>query len=145
MVVIKRFHDCLLPTHDAVVAKNKQLTQIGMAVKDPFLLKTSGYKFYNTSEYTFDIQERQNKIYDAIATAEADIAEVQTRLTNLRKQQISSDNVYQFLLYFTYLQTFLHRLVKSIHHYDYLSVHTFFLRFDGLLYIRKLKRCSYKR
>lgn len=54
MVVIKRFHDCLLPTHDAVVAKNKQLTQIGMAVKDPFLLKTSGYKFYNTSEYTFD-------------------------------------------------------------------------------------------
>lgn len=54
MVVIKRFHDCLLPTHDAVVAKNKQLTQIGMAVKDPFLLKTSGYKFYNTSEYTFE-------------------------------------------------------------------------------------------
>lgn len=54
MVVIKRFHDCLLPTHDAVVAKNKQLTQIGMAVKDPFLLKASGYKFYNTSEYTFE-------------------------------------------------------------------------------------------
>ncbi len=54
MVVIKRFHDCLLPTHDAVVARNKQLTQIGMAVKDPFLLKASGYKFYNTSEYTFE-------------------------------------------------------------------------------------------
>ena len=25
MVVIKRFHDCLLPTHDAVVAKYKEL------------------------------------------------------------------------------------------------------------------------
>ena len=47
-----------------------------------------------------DIQERQNKIYDAIASAEADITEVQTRVTNLHKQQISSDNVYQFLLYF---------------------------------------------
>ena len=54
MVVIKRFHDCLLPTHEAVVAKNKQLMQIGMAVKDPFLLKESKYKFYNTSEYTFE-------------------------------------------------------------------------------------------
>ena len=47
-----------------------------------------------------DIQERQNKVYDAISSAEADIAEVQTRLNNLHKQQISSDNVYQFLLYF---------------------------------------------
>lgn len=54
MVVIKRFHDCLLPTHDAVVAKNKELLRIGMAVKDPFLLKASGYRFYNTSEYTFE-------------------------------------------------------------------------------------------
>ena len=54
MVVIKRFHDCLLPTHDAVVAKNKELLKIGMAVKDPFLLKASGYRFYNTSEYTFE-------------------------------------------------------------------------------------------
>lgn len=54
MVVIKRFHDCLLPTHDAVVAMNKQLQTRGLAVKDPFLLKVSGYKFYNTSEYTFE-------------------------------------------------------------------------------------------
>lgn len=54
MVVIKRFHDCLLPTHDAVVAKYKELLKIKMAVKDPFLLKASGYKFYNTSEYTFE-------------------------------------------------------------------------------------------
>lgn len=47
-----------------------------------------------------DLQERQNKVYDAISSAEADIAEVQTRLNNLQKQQISSDNVYQFLLFF---------------------------------------------
>lgn len=54
MVVIKRFHDCLLLTHDAVVAMDKRIKEQGLAVKDPFLLKASGYKFYNTSEYTFE-------------------------------------------------------------------------------------------
>lgn len=54
MVVIKRFHDCLLPTHDAVVAMNKQLIERNVVVKDPFLLRTSKYKFFNTSEYTFE-------------------------------------------------------------------------------------------
>lgn len=54
MVVIKRFHDCLLPTHDAVVEKNKELLEKKVTVKDPFLLKVSGYRFYNTSEYTFE-------------------------------------------------------------------------------------------
>ncbi len=33
----------------------------------------------------------------------------------------------------------------GLHHYDDLSVHTFFLRFDGLLYFRKLKGGAYKR
>lgn len=54
MVVIKRFHDCLLPTHDAVVKKSKELLEKKVTVKDPFLLKASGYRFYNTSEYTFE-------------------------------------------------------------------------------------------
>ena len=52
MVVIKRFHDCLLATHDKVVATYKSVQNL--AVKDPFLLRASGYKFYNTSEYTFE-------------------------------------------------------------------------------------------
>lgn len=52
MVVIKRFHDCLLPTHDQVVKTYKDIE--GLAVKDAFLRKASGYRFYNTSEYTFD-------------------------------------------------------------------------------------------
>ena len=52
MVVIKRFHDCLLPTHDNVVKKYKEIR--GLAVKDAFLRKESGYRFYNTSEYTFE-------------------------------------------------------------------------------------------
>ena len=52
MVVIKRFHDCLLPTHDKVVEQYKAVQYL--AVKEPFLLKASGYKFFNTSEYTFE-------------------------------------------------------------------------------------------
>lgn len=52
MVVIKRFHDCLLPTHDEVVKTYKSIE--GLAVKDAFLRKASGYRFYNTSEYTFE-------------------------------------------------------------------------------------------
>lgn len=52
MVVIKRFHDCLLPNHDKVVSTFKSVQNL--AVKEPFLLKASGYKFFNTSEYTFE-------------------------------------------------------------------------------------------
>lgn len=52
MVVIKRFHDCLLPNHDKIIATYKSVKSL--AVKDPFLLRASGYRFYNTSEYTFE-------------------------------------------------------------------------------------------
>ena len=52
MVVIKRFHDCLLPTRDKVLATYEKVKQL--AVKDGFLRTASGYKFYNTSQYTFD-------------------------------------------------------------------------------------------
>ena len=47
-----------------------------------------------------DLQERQNRVYDQIASVEVSIAEVQTRMDNIRQHRISTDNVYQFLLYF---------------------------------------------
>ena len=53
MCVIKRFHDCLLPTHQAVLEANKKFASAG-PLKAGFLKKASGYKFYNTSKYTFD-------------------------------------------------------------------------------------------
>ena len=52
MTVVKRFHDCLAPTWQAVqdaYAKVKHL-----AVIDGFLTKASGYQFYNTSKFTFE-------------------------------------------------------------------------------------------
>lgn len=52
MVVIKRFHDCLLPTREKVLTIYEKVKQL--AVKDGFLRSASGYRFYNTSQYTFD-------------------------------------------------------------------------------------------
>lgn len=52
MCVIKRFHDCLLPTHDAVLEANKQYGSFG-ELKVGFLKEAAGYQFYNTSKYTF--------------------------------------------------------------------------------------------
>lgn len=52
MVVIKRFHDCLLPTREKVLTTYEKVKQL--AVKDGFLRTASGYRFYNTSQYTFD-------------------------------------------------------------------------------------------
>ena len=53
MTVVKRFHDCLLPTHDAVLQEYE--SKKNFAVIDGFLTKASGYQFYNTSKYTFDL------------------------------------------------------------------------------------------
>ena len=52
MTVVKRFHDCLLPTHDAVLETYEKVKHF--AVKDGFLTKASGYQFYNISKFTFD-------------------------------------------------------------------------------------------
>lgn len=55
MVVIKRFHDCLLPTHAAVQKvwlENRD--RLAPGAMEMFLTQASGYKFYNTSEFTFD-------------------------------------------------------------------------------------------
>lgn len=53
MAVIKRFHDCLLPNHDKV--RETYLKVKELAVRDGFLRTASGYKFYNTSKYTFEL------------------------------------------------------------------------------------------
>ena len=52
MTVIKRFHDCLLPTIDKVMETYENVKHF--EVKDGFLTNASGYQFYNVSEYTFE-------------------------------------------------------------------------------------------
>ena len=52
MCIIKRFHDCLLPTHKKVLETYEKIKTL--EVKDGFLSKASGYQFYNTSKFTFE-------------------------------------------------------------------------------------------
>lgn len=52
MTVIKRFHDCLLPTRAKVLETAEKYKNF--AVKDGFLREASGYPFYNTSRFTFE-------------------------------------------------------------------------------------------
>lgn len=52
MTVIKRFHDCLLPTHDKVLEQYEKVKTL--EVVDGFLRKASGYQFYNISKFTFE-------------------------------------------------------------------------------------------
>ena len=52
MTVVKRFHDCLLPTHKEVLETYEKVK--GLEVIDGFLTRKSGYQFYNKSKFTFD-------------------------------------------------------------------------------------------
>ncbi len=52
MTVIKRFHDCLLPTHEKVLKQYEKVKTL--EVVDGFLRKASGYQFYNISKFTFE-------------------------------------------------------------------------------------------
>ena len=52
MTVVKRFHDCLLPTWQAVQDTYEKVK--GLEVNDGFLCRASGYQFYNISKFNFD-------------------------------------------------------------------------------------------
>lgn len=52
MCLIKRFHDCLLPTHQKVLETYEKIKTL--EVKEGFLTKASSYQFYNTSKFTFE-------------------------------------------------------------------------------------------
>jgi type I restriction enzyme M protein len=52
MTVIKRFHDCLMPTHQKVLDTYKKVEHL--AVQEGFLCNASGYQFYNISPFTFE-------------------------------------------------------------------------------------------
>ena len=52
MAVVKRFHDCLLPTFAKV--QKEYAAKKHLQVKEAFLKAASGYNFYNTSKFTFE-------------------------------------------------------------------------------------------
>ncbi|MGN0275091.1 MAG: type I restriction-modification system subunit M N-terminal domain-containing protein [Chordicoccus sp.] len=64
MAVIKRFHDCLMPTHQKVLDTYKKVEKL--AVKDGFLRSASGYQFYNISPFTFETLKADPENIEAI-------------------------------------------------------------------------------
>ena len=54
MCVVKRFEDTLAPTKQKVLDVNRQLDADGITVKQGFLEKAAGQKFFNLSPFTFE-------------------------------------------------------------------------------------------
>lgn len=52
MIVLRRIDVLLEPTKKAVLAKAEQLNAMGITKQDPILCVTSGFPFYNTSQFT---------------------------------------------------------------------------------------------
>ena len=99
MTVIKRFHDCLLPTHQAVLDEYKKVQKL--AVIDGFLTRASGYQFYNTSKYTFDtlLADPENieaNFKDYLAGFSGNVQDVLARFEfdNVIKRMVESNTLY---------------------------------------------------
>lgn len=54
MTVIKRLHDTLMPTREAVLKASEQYKDMNDTMRNRMLEKAAGYSFYNTSLYTFE-------------------------------------------------------------------------------------------
>lgn len=84
MCVIKRFHDCLIPYHDDVVAANEKFGSMG-ALKAGFLKKAAHYDFYNTSKFTFeklkaDPENIEENFMDFLHGFSDNVTEILTRM-----------------------------------------------------------------
>lgn len=99
MTVVKRFHDCLLPTHRAVLDMYEKVRKF--AVMDGFLTKASGYQFYNTSKYTFDslLADPENieiNFRDYLNGFSANVQDVLSKFDfeNIIKRMVESNTLY---------------------------------------------------
>lgn len=99
MTVVKRFHDCLLPTHEAVLAQFEKVKNFD--VKDGFLTKASGYQFYNTSKFTFDslLADPENieaNFRDYLNGFSANVQDVLSKFDfdNIIKRMVESNTLY---------------------------------------------------
>lgn len=99
MTVVKRFHDCLLPTHDAVLQQYDKVKNF--AVVDGFLTKASGYQFYNTSKFTFtsllaDPESIEANFRDYLNGFSSNVQDVLSKFDfeNIIKRMIESNTLY---------------------------------------------------
>ena len=99
MTVVKRFHDCLLPTHQAVLDTYEKVKKL--QVIDGFLQKASGYQFYNTSRFTFetllaDPDNIESNFRDYLSGFSANAQDVLAKLDfdNIIKRMVESNTLY---------------------------------------------------
>ena len=99
MTVVKRFHDCLLPTHDNVLAQYEKVKHL--AVIDGFLTRASDYQFYNTSKFTFetllaDPDNIEMNFRDYLAGFSANAQDVLSKFDfdNIIKRMVESNTLY---------------------------------------------------
>ena len=99
MTIIKRFHDCLLPTHDAVLSTYEEVKD--MAVIDGFLMDASGYNFYNISKFTFDtlLADPENieaNFQDYLAGFSDNVKEILTKFefNDVIRRMVESNTLY---------------------------------------------------
>lgn len=99
MTVVKRFHDCLLPTHQAVLDTYENVKKL--QVIDGFLQKASGYQFYNTSRFTFetllaDPDNIESNFRDYLSGFSANAQDVLAKFDfdNIIKRMVESNTLY---------------------------------------------------
>ena len=99
MTVVKRFHDCLLPTHQAVLDIYEKVKKL--QVIDGFLQKASGYQFYNTSRFTFetllaDPDNIESNFRDYLSGFSANAQDVLAKFDfdNIIKRMVESNTLY---------------------------------------------------
>lgn len=99
MTVVKRFHDCLLPTHQAVLDTYEKVKKL--QVIDGFLQKASDYQFYNTSRFTFetllaDPDNIESNFRDYLSGFSANAQDVLAKFDfdNIIKRMVESNTLY---------------------------------------------------
>lgn len=99
MTVVKRFHDCLLPTHQKVLETYEKVKKL--AVIDGFLRAASGYQFYNTSKFTFDRlladpENIESNFRDYLNGFSANVQDVIAKFDfdNIIKRMVESNTLY---------------------------------------------------
>ena len=99
MTVVKRFHDCLLPTHTKVLETYEKVKNL--EVVDGFLTRASGYQFYNTSKYTFetllaDPENIEANFKDYLAGFSGNVQDVLSKFDfdNIIKRMVESNTLY---------------------------------------------------
>lgn len=99
MTVVKRFHDCLMPTHKKVLEKYEEIKHF--EVVDGFLTRVSKYQFYNVSKFTFDTlvadpENIETNFRDYLAGFSSNVQDVLSKFDfdNIIKRMVESNTLY---------------------------------------------------